>query len=156
MQPLIEDKNDGVEEALNVIKEYRLLREDIDSLVELTTWPGKKNLMEQVDGRVKAALTRAYNKEVAPYTYSTVTNVKKKKSGSADDDYMNEYEEGGEGGDQLSDNDEDVDTVENDALIKSKTKPKASSSKASGSGTASGSGRSASTTAKKAGTSKKK
>lgn len=150
---MIEDQNDGVEEALSVIKEYRLLREDIDGLVELTSWPGKKSPMDQVDGRVKAALTRAYNKEVAPYTYSAVTNIKKKKASGADDDYMNEY---GEGGEQIDDSDDEGDDkVENDALIKSK---KASGSKASGSSKAgtSGSSRSAGASSKRTGTSKKK
>lgn len=110
--------------------------------------------MDQVDGRVKAALTRTYNKEVAPYTYSAVTNIKKKKASGADDDYVNEY--GGDG-DQIDDSDDDGDNdkLENDALIKPK---KASGSKASGSSKAgtSGSSRSAGTSSKRAGTSKKK
>lgn len=155
VQPLIDDQNDGVEEALNVIKEYRLLREDIDALVELTTWPGKKSLLDQVDGRVKAALTRAYNKEVAPYTYSAVTNIKKKKASGADDDYMNEYGEG-EGGEQIDDSDDERDDkVENDVMIKPK---KASGSKASGSSKAStsGSSRSTGTSSKRVGNSRKK
>lgn len=154
VHPLIEDQNDGVEEALSVIKEYHLLREDIDALVELSTWPGKKSPMDQVDGRVKAALTRAYNKEVAPYSYSTANNVKKKKTAAADDDYLNEY---GEGGDQMSDSDDgDDDNVDNDAMIKQKksavskaSTSKASTSKASTSKAASGG-------SKRAGTSKKK
>lgn len=151
MQPLIDDQNDGVEESLNVMKEYRLLREDLDALVELTSWPGKKNLMEKVDGRVKAALTRAYNKEVAPYTYSTVTASKKKKLAAADDDYDGLGEEGDGGG--LSD-DEDDDKLENDNLIKSKkstTKSSGKSTKPSTSGT-----KRAASTSKKATSSKKK
>lgn len=148
VQPLIDDQNDGVEESLNVMKEYRLLREDLDSLVELTSWPGKKNLIESVDGRVKAALTRAYNKEVTPYTYSNVTAAKKKKLIASDDDYL-----GGEDGDGgVSSDDEDDEKLENDTLIKSKksnTKPAAKSSKPSTS-------RGAGTTSKKATTSKKK
>lgn len=127
-QPMIDDQNDGIEESLHVMKEYRLLREDIDALVELTTWPGKKSLMDSVDGRVKAALTRAYNKEVAPYTYSATTVAKKKKIAVSDDDYMNEL---GEEGSQVSDSDdEDDDNLENDNLIKSKKS--SGSSKTSG------------------------
>lgn len=150
--PLVEDQNDGVYEALNVMKEYHLLREDIDALVELSTWPGKKSPMDAVDGRVKAALTRAYNKEVGPYTYSAVSNVKKKKAAAADDDYLGEY---GEGGDQVDDSDDgDDDNVDNDALIKQKkSTTKASTSKASTSkastSKASGSGSKRATTSKK-------
>lgn len=149
VQPLIDDQNDGVEESLNVMKEYRLLREDLDSLAELTSWPGKKNLLESVDGRVKAALTRAYNKEVSPYTYSTVTAAKKKKLTAADDNYAGLGEDG-DGGD-LSD-DEDDDKLENDNLIKSKkATAKSKSTKPSTSGTSRGA-----STSKKATSSKKK
>lgn len=115
VNPLKKHGSDGIEEALNVIKEYRLLREDIDSLIELTTWPGKKNPWESVDGKVKAALTRAYNKEVMAYTYSAVSGVKKKASAAAADDNL-EMEGEDEAG-IVSDDDED-ENVENDTLIK--------------------------------------
>ncbi|XP_031626395.1 replication factor C subunit 1 isoform X2 [Contarinia nasturtii] len=157
VQPMIDDQNDGVEESLNVMKEYRLLREDIDSLVELTSWPGKKSEWDSVDGRVKAALTRAYNKEIAPYSYSTVTAAKKKKVAASDEDYMNEL---GDGEAQFSDSDDgDDDKLENDTLIKSKKG--GASSKAGGSGkgskaSSSGSSRSSASTSKKAASSKKK
>lgn len=147
-QPLIEDKMDGVEEALSVMKEYRLLREDIDGLVELTSWPGKKNPMDVVDGKVKAALTRAYNKEVAPYSYSVVSGVKKKKASSADDDYMNEMGEDGERA--VSSDEEDDDKLDNNVLIKAKKPTRstatASTSKSSKAGT---SGRSGTKSSKK-------
>lgn len=148
LQPLIDDQNEGIEESLNVMKEYRLLREDLDSLVELTSWPGKKNLIESVDGRVKAALTRAYNKEVTPYTYSNVTAAKKKKLTAADDDYLGGEE--GEGG--VSSDDEDDDKLENDTLIKSKKANTKASTKSSKPSTSRGAG----TSSKKATTSKKK
>lgn len=146
VDPLIEDENDGIEESLSVIKEYCLLREDIDSLVELSTWPGKKSPMELVNGRVKAALTRAYNKEVAPYSYSTITATKKKRQ-AASDDYENELEEGNGG--SISDDNEEDDSIENDALIK---KAKKEPAKASAKNKPSTSG----TSKKKATSSKKK
>lgn len=154
-QPMIDDQNDGVEEALSVMKEYRLLREDLDSLVELTTWPGKKSVLDSVDGRVKAALTRAYNKEVAPYSYSTATAAtKKKKIAAGDDDYLNEF---GDGETLLSDSDDDDDNLDNDNLIKSKKGGAGSknggSSKASQPST---SGRSSASSSKKGASSKKK
>lgn len=99
-----------------IIKEYRLLREDIDSLIELTSWPGKKNPWESVDGKVKAALTRAYNKEVMAYTYSAVSGVKKKATAAASDDNVGIDGED-EGGIAVSDDEED-EKVENDTLIK--------------------------------------
>lgn len=145
LQPLVDDKNEGIEETLSVMKEYRLLREDIDSLVELTTWPGKKNLMESVDGRVKAALTRAYNKEVEAYTYSAITATKKKRM-AASDDYVDELDEDGNNGGAASDDNDDDDNVANDALIKKKENKPTAKAKPSTSGT----------TKKKAPASKKK
>lgn len=150
VQPLIDDGNEGVEESLSVMKEYRLLREDLDALVELTSWPGKKNLIESVDGRVKAALTRAYNKEVAPYSYSAITATKKKKLVAADDDFLNEF---GEGSEQVSD-DEDDDKLENDTLIKSKKANAKASAKSKPS--TSGASRSSASTSKKSASTKKK
>lgn len=154
---MIDDEADGVEEALNIVKEYRLLREDIDSLVELTTWPGKKSIMDSVNGKVKAVLTRAYNKEISPYVYSVVTGVKKKCGGGGggggdEDDIMAEIEEleGNEPAVNESDENDEDDDVKHDALIKAKPSTKAGSSKA---GTSKASTSKASTS--KAGTSKK-
>lgn len=152
VQPLIDDQADGVEESIYVMKEYRLLREDLDSLVELTSWPGKKSLMDSVDGRVKAALTRTYNKEVAPYTYSVNAAIKKKKVTVSDDDYLNEMGEDGEN--HLSDDDEDDDNVENDTLIKAKKST--ATSKAGGSKSKATTSRGSASTSKKASSSKKK
>lgn len=125
VQPMIDDKNDGIEEALNVMKEYRLLREDVDALVELSTWPGKKSPMDSVDGRVKAALTRAYNKEVAPYSYSAATGVKKKKA-AAEDDYLNDIADEP----AVSSDEGEDETVDNDNLIKQKKATRSTTSKA--------------------------
>lgn len=119
-RPLKENGLDGVVEALDVIKEYRLLREDIDSLIELTSWPGKKSPMDAVESKVKAALTRAYNKEVTAYVYSTSAGIKKKKHSGDDmsEEGMNGEEDENSGG--VSSGDEDDDNLDNDVLIKAK------------------------------------
>ncbi|KAH8318009.1 hypothetical protein KR074_000152, partial [Drosophila pseudoananassae] len=136
VRPLAKEGQDGVSSALEVMKDYHLLREDLDSLLELTSWPGKKSLFESVDGRVKAALTRSYNKEVMAYSYSAQAGIKKKKAeaAGADEDYpgLDEGEEGGDGGGAGSEDDEDKDNLELDGLIKAKKKPAASTSKAAG------------------------
>lgn len=148
IQPLVDKGSDGVADSLAVIKEYRLLREDIDSLLELSTWPKTTNLWSKVESKVKAALTRAYNKDVQPYSYSVTAGFKKKKSSDTNDDAE------GYGDDQdkpqdSSDEEED-DSLENNAFVKVKKsttskdvksesksdkKTTAGSSKASGSGT---------------------
>lgn len=129
VNPLKEKGLEGIPAAMEVIKEYRLLREDIDALVELATWPKMKNPWESIDSKVRAALTRAYNKDVQPYSYSAQAGVKKKSSRSTDAE-VEGYEN--EDAATLSDEEED-DSLENNALIKVK-KPaasKAGSSKAS-------------------------
>ncbi|XP_055546783.1 replication factor C subunit 1 [Wyeomyia smithii] len=144
VRPLKEKGSDGVDESLAVLKEYHLLREDLESLVELTTWPKQKNPMDGVDGKVKAALTRAYNKEVAPYSYSVMNAVKKKKAEAADEAaelYGDEEEDNNAVVD--SDEEKEDDDLENNAFIKVKKKPAAkagaSSSSAAGSSKAGGS-----------------
>ena len=120
VKPLIDKGLEGIEESLATIKEYHLLREDIDSLIELTTWPGKKGPMDKVDGKVKAALTRAYNKEVLAYSYSATAGVKKKRAEASEGlEQLNELEEQEEGTvAAVSDEENDDDNLENDALIK--------------------------------------
>ncbi|XP_030374533.1 replication factor C subunit 1 [Scaptodrosophila lebanonensis] len=135
VRPMATYGQEGVAAALDVMKDYHLLREDLDSLIELTTWPGKKSPMDAVDGRVKAALTRSYNKEVLAYSYSVQTNIKKKRAEAvADEEGMLDMEgvdeDGGTVGAVDSD-DEDNDDLELDGLIKAKKKPPASTSKAS-------------------------
>lgn len=121
VKPLKAKGLEGVEESLSIIKEYRLLREDIESLIELTTWPGKKSAWDGVDSKVKAALTRAYNKEVTPYVYTAMATVKKKRSTAAQDEEDELYGEEGEdaGGNSSADEEED-DNVGNDLFIKAK------------------------------------
>ncbi|XP_073821314.1 germ line transcription factor 1 [Musca autumnalis] len=138
VKPLIDKGVDGVEESLETLKEYHLLREDIESLIELSTWPGKKSPMDAVDGKVKAALTRAYNKEVLAYSYSATAGVKKKRAEASDDfDALGGGMEEGEEGTvaPVESEDENDDNLENDGLIKAKKKTaastKASTSKAS-------------------------
>lgn len=121
VRPLVADKIDGVPKALEVMKEYRLTREDIDSLVELSVWPGKKNPMDAVESKVKAALTRAYNKEIVAFSHS----VKKSKKATADDDAAADEYLVDEDDRVLSEEEQDDDNLENDALIKQKKSSKA-------------------------------
>ncbi|XP_060810541.1 replication factor C subunit 1 isoform X2 [Amyelois transitella] len=130
LTPLIKEKTEGVDKALETLEAYHLLRDDLDSLTELSLWPGQRNPMVLVDSKVKAALTRAYNKKATalPYAPGAIKRAKPK-----DDD-----EVVGDGDDDQPDDDEAEDSdPENDALIKKKkgkesekaSKEKAGSSK---------------------------
>ncbi|XP_023165351.1 replication factor C subunit 1 [Drosophila hydei] len=139
VRPLAEDGQEGVPAALQVMKDYHLLREDLESLIELSSWPGKKSPMDAVDGRVKAALTRAYNKEVMAYSYSAQATVKKKRAEAAveEDEAGMLYGEEEDGGQIAhSSDDEDDDKLELDGLIKAKKKPAATAKKSGGTGAA--------------------
>lgn len=127
-------------------------------MIELSTWPGKKSVWESVDSKVKAALTRAYNKEVTPYTYTATTAIKKKKGSVGNDDNATELEYGMEDREAStvdSENDED-ENVDDDVLIKAKKKSTAATaSKKSDASTNKTKGGGASSSARGKGTSTK-
>ncbi|KAJ0181428.1 hypothetical protein K1T71_003513 [Dendrolimus kikuchii] len=113
LNPLINDKTEGIDKSLEVLESYHLLREDLESLVELSLWPGQRNPTVLVDPKVKAAMTRTYNKKATalPYAPGAVKRGKAK-----DDDEMGVDEE-----QQQHEEDEAEDSdPEHDALIKKK------------------------------------
>lgn len=128
IKPLINEGAAGVPQSLDVLKKYYLLREDLESLLELSSWPGQKDPMSLVESKVKAALTRAYNKEGIMIPYAVHTTVKK-KSGSS----FTEMEGAeGEETEDVEEEDEDTDDVKSDAMIKIAKKKTASAESASG------------------------
>ncbi|XP_059049083.1 replication factor C subunit 1 [Achroia grisella] len=106
--PLLKEKNDGIDKSLEVLESYHLLREDLDSLTELSLWPGQRDPMVLIDPKVKAAMTRTYNKKATALPYAP---------GSIKRGRIREDEDGDDG--QPEDEAEDSDP-ENDALIKKK------------------------------------
>lgn len=56
--PLVKEGAEGVEEAVHRMNGYNLLREDLDGLLEVTQWEGRKDVMQGVDSKTKAAFTR--------------------------------------------------------------------------------------------------
>ncbi|XP_057372530.1 replication factor C subunit 1-like [Daphnia carinata] len=112
---------DGVEEAIRAMESYDLMREDLDSLLELAQWPHKPDIMAGIEGKVKAAFTRAYNKEghMTPYA---VVQVKKGRSKDTADDQEALVDEDG-----LAEEDDDEEQSEDpslDAMIKVKKETK--------------------------------
>ncbi|KFV00336.1 Replication factor C subunit 1, partial [Pterocles gutturalis] len=117
VQPLKDLGADGIEEAIAFMDSYCLMKEDIENIMEISTWGGKPSPFSKLDPKVKAAFTRAYNKEAHLTPYSlTAVKTNKRQSGSAVTLELNEdlnVEE------MQSDEDEQ-DTVESDAMIKQK------------------------------------
>lgn len=52
VRPLAKDGIAGVNQALEVMHAYNLLREDLDSILELAQWPRQKDPMNMVDSKV--------------------------------------------------------------------------------------------------------
>lgn len=52
VSPLLNEGADGIPQALEVLSEYCLVREDLESLGELTSWPSTQNRFSQVESKV--------------------------------------------------------------------------------------------------------
>ena len=61
--PLIKKGVDGVDQVISIMNEYNLLRDDFDTILELSTWPGQKDPTTLIDSKVKTSFTRTYNKK---------------------------------------------------------------------------------------------
>ncbi|XP_048005810.1 replication factor C subunit 1 [Leguminivora glycinivorella] len=114
--PLVRDKADGIAQSLEVLEAYHLLRDDLDSLTEMSLWPGQRNPMILIDSKVKAAMTRTYNKKAMALPYAPGA-VRRARAADADAD--------GAPADDDADADADADQQddsdpENDLLIKKK------------------------------------
>jgi len=115
VSPLASEGAGGVDASVEVMQQYSLLREDLDNVLELAQWPDRPDPMRGVESKVKAAFTRAYNKQVSlPYS-TNVGNVAKKASKviEADPAAVEDQEE---------EDDEDDDDITKDTMIKPKKK----------------------------------
>ncbi|CAK1548725.1 unnamed protein product [Leptosia nina] len=108
LNPLIKDKSQGISKSLQVLEDYHLLKDDLESLTELSLWPGQRNPSVLVDVKVKTALTKTYNKQASALPYAPIA-VKKAKHHDTDENGM-----------ELEDEVEYDSDPENDALIKKK------------------------------------
>ncbi|KFP81624.1 Replication factor C subunit 1, partial [Apaloderma vittatum] len=118
VRPLEDFGADGVQEAVAFMDSYCLMKDDVENIMEISMWGGKPSPFSKLDPKVKAAFTRAYNKEahLTPYSlYSIKTS--KRQSGSALTLELNDEDMKME--ENQSDEDEQ-DTIESDAMIKQK------------------------------------
>ncbi|XP_014270251.1 replication factor C subunit 1 isoform X2 [Halyomorpha halys] len=116
LRPLFQG-TEGIEESLSVMREYCILREDIESLSELTAWPGIQDPFSKIDSKVKANFTRTYNKNPIVTPFSINAAVKKGRGVQAMDEA--ELEDDAE---NANDEEEDQDDVTKDAMILIKKK----------------------------------
>ncbi|NXA79912.1 RFC1 factor, partial [Thryothorus ludovicianus] len=117
VQPLRDFGADGVQQAVAFMDSYCLMKEDVENIMEISTWGGKPSPFSKLDPKVKAAFTRAYNKEahLTPYSLSSV-KASKRQSGSAGTFDLSEdlnVEE-------IPSDENEQDTLDSDAMIKQK------------------------------------
>ncbi|CAL8389260.1 unnamed protein product [Arctogadus glacialis] len=86
LSPLQRQGAEGAGEAVQLLDAYQLIKEDVDNMMEVSVWGGQADPYSKLDPKVKAAFTRAYNREVHLTPYS-LQAVKKGRRGA-----------GGEGG----------------------------------------------------------
>ncbi|GCC24657.1 hypothetical protein chiPu_0003059 [Chiloscyllium punctatum] len=122
VQPLTLQGTNGAQEAVATMNAYYLMKEDVDSIMEISSWAGRPDPFSKLDPKVKAAFTRTYNREthLTPYALQAVKKLKRgSTAGSSLDTELN---------DDLQTEDvqseETEDNLELDGMIKPK-KPKA-------------------------------
>lgn len=90
--PLIKKELGGVDAVLDFMEDYSLLREDLNSIMELATWSFKPDPMSKVDSKSKTALTLAYKKRSIMMPYFVDSQVAKKRKVPAPDNEDDEEE----------------------------------------------------------------
>ncbi|XP_028259396.1 replication factor C subunit 1 [Parambassis ranga] len=115
LNPLQKYGAEGASQAVQLLDDYQLIKEDVDNIMEISIWGGQPDPYSKLDSKVKAAFTRTYNKEVHLTPYSLQAVKKGRRGGGG------ELELGGEemsqGGQE---SEEETDTLKADAMIKQK------------------------------------
>ncbi|XP_013131181.1 replication factor C subunit 1 [Oreochromis niloticus] len=124
LNPLQKHGAEGAAEAVQLLDDYQLIKEDVDSIMEISVWGGQPDPYSKLDSKVKAAFTRAYNKEVHLTPYSLQVVKKGRRGGGGDF----------EGGEEISQEDpeseDEGEGLKADAMIKQKkAKPTKESNK---------------------------
>uniref|UniRef100_A0A4W2EXE5 Replication factor C subunit 1 n=1 Tax=Bos indicus x Bos taurus TaxID=30522 RepID=A0A4W2EXE5_BOBOX len=119
VQPLASQGIEGVQDVVALMDAYYLMKDDFENIMEISSWGGRPSPFSKLDPKVKAAFTRAYNKEVhlTPYSLQAVKTHRHSTGPSLDSEYNEELNE-----DDSQSDEKDQDTLETDAMIKKKTK----------------------------------
>lgn len=127
VQPLLTQGSDGVQEVVDLMDNYYLMKEDFDNIMEISSWGGKPSPFTRVDPKVKSAFTRSYNKEshLTPYALQIVKATKREAAPSLESEYSEDM--------NTEDNpaEENEDDVDGDAMVKAKKAKTAKPSKPS-------------------------
>uniref|UniRef100_A0A286ZJZ9 Replication factor C subunit 1 n=3 Tax=Sus scrofa TaxID=9823 RepID=A0A286ZJZ9_PIG len=115
VQPLTSQGVEGVQDAVALMDTYYLMKEDFENIMEISSWGGRPSPFSKLDPKVKAAFTRAYNKEahLTPYSLQAVKTHRHSTGPVLDSEYNEELNE-----DDSQSDEKDQDTLESDAMIK--------------------------------------
>lgn len=119
VQPLTSQGVEGVQDVVALMDAYYLMKEDFENIMEMSSWGGKPSPFSKLDPKVKAAFTRAYNKEahLTPYSLQAVKAPRHSTGPALDPEHSEEFQE-----DDSQSDEKEQDAVETDAMIKKKTK----------------------------------
>lgn len=114
LKPLQSLGSEGANQSVKLMDDYDIIKEDVDNMMEISTWDGQPDPYSKLDSKVKAAFTRAYNKEshLTPYSLQV---VKKSRKGAVDPELLGELDNES----QVQEEEED-DGLGADAMIKQK------------------------------------
>ncbi|KAK2817008.1 hypothetical protein Q5P01_025199 [Channa striata] len=119
LSPLQRHGTEGAGQAVQLLNDYQLIKEDVDSIMEISVWGGQPDPYSKLDSKVKASFTRAYNKEVHLTPYSLQAVSKGRRGGGG------ESEQGSDNMDQeVQESEDEGENLKVDGMIKQK-KPKA-------------------------------
>ncbi|KAL7841442.1 hypothetical protein SRHO_G00251330 [Serrasalmus rhombeus] len=113
--PLQSHGSEGANQSVKLMDDYDIIKEDFESIMEISSWGGQPDPYSKLDSKVKSAFTRAYNKEshLTPYSLQA---VKKGRRGATDVDLGLDPENDLQG----QEDEEEEEGVTADAMIKQK------------------------------------
>uniref|UniRef100_A0AAQ5YH70 Replication factor C subunit 1 n=1 Tax=Amphiprion ocellaris TaxID=80972 RepID=A0AAQ5YH70_AMPOC len=113
LSPLQKHGVEGASQAVQLLDDYQLIKEDVDSIMEISVWDKQPDPYSKLDSKVKAAFTRTYNKEVHLTPYSLQAVKKGRRGGGG------ESELGGEDmGHDVQESEDEGEGLKTDAMIK--------------------------------------
>ncbi|XP_034441483.1 replication factor C subunit 1 [Hippoglossus hippoglossus] len=123
VSPLQKHGAEGAGQAVQLLDSYNLIKEDVDSIMEISVWGGQPDPYSKLESKVKAAFTRAYNKEIhlTPYSLQIVKKGRGAGGGAGGAGGGGESELGGEEMDNgRHESEEEGEGLKADAMIKQK------------------------------------
>ncbi|XP_021496347.1 replication factor C subunit 1 isoform X2 [Meriones unguiculatus] len=117
VRPLTSQGVEGVQHVVTLMDTYYLMKEDFENIMEVSSWGGKASPFSRLDPKVKAAFTRAYNKEahLTPYSLHVVKTPRPSIGLALDSEYSEDLQE-----DDTQSEEKEQDAIETDAMIKQK------------------------------------